>query len=66
MDANYIRKDGFSNPETERFFAQHWDAERMQGQCEALEHCGICVHSYYLIDSPQDRLWMLCLNERSP
>ena len=35
MDSNYIKKDGFSNPDTERFFQKHWNEDLMDATCSA-------------------------------
>ena len=66
MNSNYVRNDGFSNPETERFFKQHWGPEQMWAVCNALKHCGVCGFGFEIVDSPQERLWHLCWNEDSP
>ena len=61
MDTNYIRKDGFSNPATERLFRANWEEGRMHAFCSAGKHCGLCIHSHLLIDVG----WHFCLNEDS-
>ena len=65
MDRNYIRKDGFSNPDTERFFKENWNEERMMALCQGNKHCGRCIHAHLLIESPEENLWWFCLNEAS-
>jgi hypothetical protein len=65
MNTNYVRKDGFSNPDTERFFQQHWGEEQMWAVCNALKHCGICDYGFEVVDSPQQGLWFLCWNQDS-
>ena len=65
MDTNYIRKDGFSNPTTERLFRANWEEGRMHAFCSAGKHCGLCIHAHLLIESPIDGLWFFCLNEDS-
>ncbi len=66
MDTNYVRKDGFSNPDTERFFKQHWTPEQMFAVCDALKHCGVCDYAFEIVDTPQEHLWYLCWNEDAP
>src|SRR4051794_8736669 len=65
MDTNYIRKDGFSNPETERLY-KTWDRERGMASLESRQNCGACLDRYSLIDSPGQYCWFLCLGENSP
>src|SRR6266545_7612958 len=63
MNTNKIKTDGFSNPETERFFAEQWDDERLLKQGEEEKHCGFCNHCFFL---KSEELWILCLNADSP
>jgi len=41
MDSNHIDKDGFSNPDIERFFTS-WDAERAMKNIVTNQNCGAC------------------------
>ena len=66
MDTNYIRKDGFSNPDTERFFQKHWNEDLMDATCSARKHCGVCFCGVIFVDSVEDNLWLLCIHEDSP
>ena len=65
MDTNYIKKDGFSNPDTERVFKSR---PRDQGEAvvEATKDCGACLWAYYLMDAPAEDEWVLCLKPNSP
>lgn len=66
MDTNFIRKDGFSNPDTERLFREKWDEERMDAVCAINRHCGMCLACEFLVESPEENLWLLCRDEDSP
>jgi hypothetical protein len=66
MDTNYIKKDGFSNPDTERFFKKHWNGDLMEATCRARKHCGVCFCAFIFVDSVEDNLWLLCTHEDSP
>jgi hypothetical protein len=66
MDSNYIKKDGFSNPDTEGFFKKHWNEDLMEATCRARKHCGVCFCAFIFVDSVEDNLWMLCIHEESP
>ena len=61
MNTNYIKQDGFSNPDTERLF---WKEQRHRC-CRDGKQCGVCAHSHLLIESPIENLWFFCLNEDS-
>jgi hypothetical protein len=66
MDTNYIKKDGFSNPDTERFFKKHWNEDLMAATCRARKHCGVCFCGFIFVDSVEDNLWLLCTHDESP
>jgi hypothetical protein len=66
MDSNYIKKDGFSNPDTERFFNKHWKEDLMEATCRARKHCGVCFCGFIFVDSAEDNLWLLCTHDESP
>lgn len=65
MDTNQIIKDGFSNPDTGRFF-ERLDKDRVAKAVEAMKDCGACVHRVFLVDSPGEYEWLLCMHEDSP
>ena len=62
MNANRIKRDGFSNPETEGAY-QSWPEEKEEKDAEQKKHCGFCSHCFFL---PADIMWILCLNADSP
>jgi hypothetical protein len=53
MDTNYIKKDGFSNPDTERLF-ESWSDARVAATVKSLKDCGACVFANFLVDSPNE------------
>lgn len=62
MNTNFLRKDGFSNPETKRLFEEHWNDDVTDEQCKRM--CGLCNHGFFL--DPPDLDWVLCLNRDGP
>jgi hypothetical protein len=56
MDTNYIKKDGFSNPDTEGFFKKHWNEDLMEATCRARKHCGVCFCAFIFVDSVEDKM----------
>src|SRR6188508_2346887 len=66
MDTNQIRKDGFSNPETERESKAWKEQGREMALIEANKNCGSCLFNSFIVDSPEAYHWLLCLNEDSP
>ena len=57
---NRIRTDGFSNPDTERLFANPAPA----GRPDEENLCGLCRHAHFL--PPSEGRWILCLNRKGP
>ena len=66
MDTNQIKKDGFSNPDTEQLFDQQWDHERMLSEYRARKDCGWCRDRVFIVDAPEEYKWVLCLSDRAP
>ena len=60
MNANRIRYDGFSNPDTEAFY-QTWTLEQQESN-EGRE-CGLCACCFF---PGSDWQWILCLNIDGP
>ena len=65
MDSNIIKKDGFSNPATQRLF-ESWSEDQVWAGIDANQECGTCLCALFLVDAPGDFVWVLCLNEKSP
>ena len=65
MDTNFIKKDGFSNPDTERVF-KSWRTDQGEAVVEATKDCGACLRSLCLVDAPAEYEWLLCLKPNSP
>ena len=62
MNCNRIKSEGFSNPETERFFKAHWTYERQMREMETQKTCGFCLCAIPIADPCS----VLCLNADSP
>jgi hypothetical protein len=64
VNTNRIKRDGFSNPETERFFQEPWTEEGPDQEWEEGKICGLCSQRTLLL--PAEYPWVLCLNPDSP
>ena len=64
MNCNHIVKDGFSNPETERFFTS-WDTERAMKTIADNQNCGACQRCLFLAGGTGGLKWLLCLHQDS-
>ena len=62
MNRNLIKKDGFSNLDTQRFY-ESWTEEWQERNAEQEKHCGFCLHCHFLLEDP---MFCLCLNADSP
>jgi hypothetical protein len=65
MNTNCIRKDGFSNPATERLY-KSWSRHQVFASLEALQDCGSCLSGLTIFDSAEDDCWLLCGDQASP
>jgi len=65
VNANYIVKDGFSDPDTERFFTS-WEAERAMKAIVNNQNCGACQRCLFFADGTVQPKWLLCLHHHSP
>jgi hypothetical protein len=63
VNTNRIRREGFSNPETERFYQEVSSEERSEQEWEEAKICGLCSHGRCLL--PFEYPWVLCLNPDS-
>jgi hypothetical protein len=63
MKGNRIKRDGFSNPVTEEFFAQHWPDERLVQAANEEKCCIFCLYGHHLVKG--DYPWIFCLNPDS-
>jgi hypothetical protein len=64
MDTNYIKSDGFSNPDTQRYFVENWPDERFCKESDERKCCGFCLYGHFLEFT--DYFWVICLNPDSP
>ena len=62
MNINRIRIDGFSNPETERYF-RSWSPAVVEEHSEQDKQCAYCEHGFFLA---RNLALLLCLNPDSP
>ena len=49
MNRNLIKKDGFSNLDTQRFY-ESWTEEWQERNSEQDKHCGFCLHCHFLLE----------------
>jgi hypothetical protein len=64
VNTNRIKRDGFSNPDTERFYQEPWTEEGPDQEGEEGKICGLCSQGTFLL--PSEYPWVLCLNPDSP
>ena len=65
VDTNYIKKNGFSNPDTERVY-KSWRPTQREAVVEGTKDCGACLWALDLVDAPGEYEWLLCLKPNSP
>jgi hypothetical protein len=64
MNSNQIKRNGFSNPKTERHFKKNWTEGKNAVQVSEGNCCGLCQHCCF-VGHPNPVDWILCLNPKS-
>jgi hypothetical protein len=63
MNTNRIKTDGFSNPETERYFREGWTQERSEKELQEEKVCALCRRAFPTPGTADP--WVICLNPDS-
>ena len=63
MNTNRIKRDGFSNPATQRYFVENWSDDRYCEDIEERKCCGFCRNAHFV--ECEGYPWVICLNPDS-